>query len=127
MLRPGLLAELQASAAHLMALLLYASLRAELRTASLKGLSREAVRSLARRDAYSMRAPRGSEQRLVLARLAKLQVPTCQHTPSCCSGGERGAQGYPQVVGGPLLLAPGGALTANSPRAVRSGQTRRLS
>ena len=74
-----------------------------------------------------MRAPRGSEQRLVLARLAKLQVPTCQHTPSCCSGGERGAQGYPQVVGGPLLLAPGGALTANSPRAVRSGQTRRLS
>ena len=66
------------------------------------------------RGAY---APRGSEQRLVLARLAKLQVPTCQHTPSWWSGGECGAQGYPQVVGGPLLLAPGGALTANSPRA----------
>eukprot|EP01043_Picozoa_sp_COSAG02_P120626 COSAG02_NODE_57403_length_280_cov_6.342541_1_plen_32_part_01 len=32
MLGPGLLAELQASPAHLMALLLYASLRAELRT-----------------------------------------------------------------------------------------------
>ena len=71
-------------------------------------------------------APRGSEQRLVLARLAKLQLPTRQHTPSCCSGGERWDQGYPQVVGGPLLLATGGALTANSSRAVRSGQTRRL-
>ena len=50
-----------------------------------------------------------------------------QYTPSCWYGGERGTQGYPQVVGGPLLPAEGGALTAKSPRAVRSGQTRRLS
>eukprot|EP01043_Picozoa_sp_COSAG02_P021277 COSAG02_NODE_1078_length_14712_cov_9.462054_5_plen_154_part_00 len=46
--------EIRISIAYsMMALLLYASLRAELRTASLKGLSREAVRSSARRDAYS--------------------------------------------------------------------------
>ena len=72
-------------------------------------------------------ASRVSQQRLVLARLAKLELPTRQHTQSCWSGGQRGDQGYPQVVGGSLLPAKGGALTANSPRAVRSGQLRRLS
>jgi hypothetical protein len=71
-------------------------------------------------------ASRGS-QRLVLARLAKLELPTRQHAPSCWSGGERGAQGYPQVVSGPLLPAERGALTANSLRAVRFAQPRRLS
>ena len=71
--------------------------------------------------------PRGSEQRLVLALLAKLQLLTRQHTPSCWSDGQREAQGYPQVAGGPLLPATGEALAANSPRAVRSGQPRRLS
>ena len=71
--------------------------------------------------------PRGSEQRLVLALLAELQLPPRQRTPSCRSGGEHVAQGYPQMVGGPLLPATGEALAANSPRAVRSGQPRRLS
>ncbi len=69
----------------------------------------------------------GGPQRLALARLAKLELSTRQHTPNCWSKVERGTQGYPQVVGGPLLPATGGALTANSPRAVRSGQPRRLS
>eukprot|EP01043_Picozoa_sp_COSAG02_P050574 COSAG02_NODE_5212_length_4536_cov_11.181839_4_plen_116_part_00 len=43
-----------------------------------------------------------------------------QYTPSCWSGGERETQGYPQVVGGPLLPAEGGALTAKSPTMPRT-------
>ena len=69
----------------------------------------------------------GPQQRLVLALLSKLELSTRQHTPNCWSGVERGTQGYPQVVGGPLLPATGGALTVNSLRTVRSGQPRRLS
>ena len=39
----------------------------------------------------------GGPQRLAVARLAKLELSTRQHTPNCWSKLERGTQGYPQT------------------------------